>query len=236
MFFTNLSDKQLIIDSLCSSPLMEFQVVNSQLNGMILSDNSWAQGNINNCNINEAVFHNLSLNEVQFLHSSLMSSRFSNSRWTNSSFSGNTLIKTVWSNCRLLNLRIAQCSMQRVKIEKTIFNNSSFIDFEGIYAEISNTVFNNCHFEINYGNGMNGFSGASFDNCLFINCTFNGFPLRGSKVNNCTLVRCSGEISDDIDCNDTFSDSIELIRLCSPIRETQLFHRHESERFISEVK
>ena len=178
MFFTNLSDKQLIIDSLCSTPLMEFQVVNSQLNSMLLSDNSWTQGNINNCNINEAVFHNLSLNEVQFLHSSLMSSRFSNSRWTNSSFSGNTLIKTVWSNCRLLNLRIAQCSMQRVKIEKIIFNNSSFIDFEGIYAEISNTVFNNCHFEINYGNGMNGFSGASFDDCLFINCTFSGFPLR----------------------------------------------------------
>ena len=236
MFFTNLSDKQLIIDSLCSTSLMEFQVVNSQLNGMLLSDNSWAQGNINNCNINEAVFHNLSLNEVQFLHSSLMSSRFSNSRWTNSSFSGNTLIKTVWSNCRLLNLRIAQCSMQRVKIEKTIFNSSSFIDFEGIYAEISNTVFYNCHFEINYGNGMNGFSGASFDDCLFINCTFSGFPLRGSKVNNCTLVRCSGEISDDIDSNNTFSDSIELIRLCSPIRETPLFHRHESERLISEVK
>ena len=236
MFFTNLSDKQLIIDSLCSTPLMEFQVVNSQLNSMLLSDNSWTQGNINNCNINEAVFHNLSLNEVQFLHSSLMSSRFSNSRWTNSSFSGNTLIKTVWSNCRLLNLRIAQCSMQRVKIEKIIFNNSSFIDFEGIYAEISNTVFNNCHFEINYGNGMNGFSGASFENCIFINCTFSGFPLRGSKVNNCTLVRCSGEISDDIDCNNTFSDSIELIRFCSLIRETQLFHRHESERLISEVK
>ena len=126
--------------------------------------------------------------------------------------------------------------MQRAKIEKTIFNSSSFIDFEGIYAEISNTVFYNCHFEINYGNGMNGFSGASFENCIFINCTFSGFPLRGSKVNNCTLVRCSGEISDDIDCNDTFSDSIELIRLCCPIRETQLFHRHESERLISEVK
>ena len=96
MFFTNLSDKQLIIDSLCSTPLMEFQVVNSQLNGMLLSDNSWAQGNINNCNINEAVFHNFSLNEVQFLHSSLMSSQFCDSRWTDSSFSGNTLIKTVW--------------------------------------------------------------------------------------------------------------------------------------------
>ncbi len=236
MFFSNLSDKQLIIDSLCKTPLIEFQVVNSQLNGMILSDNSWTQGNINNCNINEAVFHNFSLNDVQFIHSSLMYSEFSNSRGNNSTYSGNTLIKTAWTSCRFLNLKFAQSSMQRIKIVKTIFNNSSFVDFEGIYAEISNTVFNNCHFEINYGNGMNGFSGASFDNCLFINCTFSGFPLRGSKTNYCTFIGCSGEISDDIDCNNTFSDSIQLLRFCSPIGEMQLFHRSESERLISEVK
>ena len=59
---------------------------------------------------------------------------------------------------------------------------------------------------------------------------------RGSKTNNCTLVGCSCEISDDIDCNNTFSDSIDLIRFCSPISETQLLHRRESERLISDVK
>jgi uncharacterized protein YjbI with pentapeptide repeats len=125
--------------------------------------------------------------------------------------------------------------MQRARIEKTIFNESFFIDFEGIYANISNTVFYNCHFEINYGNGMNGFSGALFENCLFINCTFSGFPLRGSKTIYCSFVGCTGEITDDMECNSTFSDTIELVRFCNPINEMKLSYRHESEMLISEI-
>ena len=51
---------------------------------------------------------------------------------------------------------------------------------------------------------MNGYSSAEFENCIFINCSFFGYPLRGSETNNCTFINCNGEISDSITANTTY--------------------------------
>ena len=55
---------------------------------------------------------------------------------------------------------------------------------ESVYADIKDTVFIHCLFELNYGSGSNGFSGAALQNCIFINCSFSGYPMRGSKLTN----------------------------------------------------
>ena len=48
---------------------------------------------------------------------------------------------------------------------------------------------------------MNGFSSAMFENCLFYNCSFTGYPLRGAKTKDCAFIACNGEITDDIEAD-----------------------------------
>ncbi|MBQ0161810.1 MAG: hypothetical protein KBS84_01455, partial [Treponema sp.] len=134
--------------------------------------------------------------------------------------------------CRLYSVSINQCTMQKVKFEKSIVCNSNFKDFEAINSHITNTVFYNCRFENTMEFGMNGFSGGIFENCIFCNCIFNGYPLRGSELHNCIFTNCFGEISDDSECDNT----IGLQHFNSNVSEMQLAKKEQAEQLINEWK
>ena len=94
--------------------------------------------------------------------------------------------------------------MQNVKVENCVWENSKVVDFEGVNCSIKNSIFTSCEFEITSGIGMNGFSGGEILNCIFVNCGFQGFPLRGISAHSCIFIDCRGEITDDVQCFNTF--------------------------------
>lgn len=122
----------------------------------------------------------------------------------NISFSGISLIKLKLLNSRIAKQSIDSCTLQRAEFNCSIFENSSFKNFEGVFAKACNTIFINCYFEISYDSGMNGFSSGIFEDCIFYNCNFSGYPLRGATTKNCTFINCSGEITDDAICSTTY--------------------------------
>ena len=121
--------------------------------------------------------------------------------------------------------------MQRASFNKVIIQNSKIKDFEAVYADFSNTVFINCLLEINYGSGANGLSSAKLENCIFVNCTFTGYPLRGSNLINCTFANCNGEITDDADVENIYG----LPHFHSSNQKV-LQNKEQAMRLITEVK
>jgi uncharacterized protein YjbI with pentapeptide repeats len=144
-------------------------------------------------------------------------------------FSGVTLIKTKWLHARLNRSSITQCTLQRCIMKNSIYTDSVFSDFEGISASVENCFFHTTRFEITYGGGMNGFSGAELKNCIFYGCTFSGYPLRGAVLENCTFINCRGESTDDCEGTNVYG----LPRFCAPPAKTALTNRTQAEELIS---
>lgn len=195
----NYSTKDIIEVSFQSGCMSEASITNSDLNTITSKHIVWNKSSIRDSNCNDAVFSHSRIKDCEFSRSSFINTQFYDCQMSDDKMQGLSLIKAKFADSRLKNIIFDSCTMQRAEFTNTIIENSSIKDIEGIYAKVSNTLFINCYFEISYGIGMNGFSSASFENCLFYSCQFSGYPLRGANSTGCTFINCSGEITDDIE-------------------------------------
>lgn len=197
MDFFNHTNKELLEAEFKNNNITDYSIINSNIDELICNGQVWIRTTINDSNCNESVFNTIKFSDCTFFRSSMINSKFTNCSFLQSKFSGISLIKIHFENTRLKEHLFDSCTMQRAIFKKVIFENSTMKDFEAVYADLSNTIFVNCNLELNYGSGANGFSGSKLEDCLFINCNFTGYPLRGSNLINCTFSNCNGEITDD---------------------------------------
>lgn len=204
MAIYNYSNKDILENDFRSGLLEEASITNSDLDNLCSNSIIWKKTEIRDSNCNDAVFSDSKLTGCELSRSSLINTLFSDCTLLEDKMQGLSLIKVKFRNSRLQKTVFDSCTMQRAEFTKSIIQDSTIKDIEGIYAAFSNAVFINCFFELTYGNGMNGFCSAKFENCLFYNCSFSGYPLRGAKTEGCTFICCSGEITDDIEADNCF--------------------------------
>ncbi len=225
------ANKDFLETELLNGSLSDTSINNSNLDLLQTSNSLWQKTDITDSNCNNSVFNSTQFTNCSFFRSNMMNSQFINCSFMNTKFSGICLIKIQFDNSRLEKQLFDSCTMQRALLNKLIVQNSTFKDFEAVYARINNSVFINCFFELNYGSGSNGFSGAELKNCIFLNCSFSGYPMRGSKLKGCTFIGCSGEITDDIEAESVFG-----LQNYNCTDETTLINRNRAVCLINEVQ
>lgn len=230
----NYSNKDLVEIDLISGNFDDSCIMNSDLDSLSSNNVFWKKIDIKDSNCNDSIFNISSFCECNFHRSSMINSRFNKCKFEKNIFSGISLIKGKFHNSRFSQSTFESCTMQRLEFNKSIIQNTSFKDFEGVYSKTINTVFLNCYFEINYGSGMNGFSSGNFENCIFMNCNFSGYPLRGANVTNCTFINCTGELSDDM----TAINSSGLPLVINPTNRTKkpIANKEKALELLCEVK
>ncbi len=231
MFLSNLSNLGVLEESLCRN-LFQTQVQSCILDEMRFLDNKWNEVSINSSNANRTIFENLLIENTSFRRTNLYKSTFYKTCLTNTTFIYDTLISSKWFDCRFKNVSFSQSTMQNARIENCVWENSKVVDFEGINCSIKNSIFENCEFEIASEMGINGFSGGEISRCIFVNCGFQGFPLRGISAHSCIFIDCRGEITDDIQCSSTFG----LGDYSGLLKGTELKKRQEGLRLIEVVQ
>ena len=204
MAIYNYSNKDIIQIDFQTGSFTDASITNSDLDGLSSSCIHWSKTEIRDSNCNDSLFIETNLSDCTFSRSSFINSQFSKCNLLNNNLQGLSLIKVKILNSTLKRTVFEACTMQRAQFKNTIIDSSTIKDIEGIFASFSNTVFINCYFELTYGNGMNGFSSALFENCIFYNCTFSGYPLRGAKIDHCTFIACGGEITDEIEADNSY--------------------------------
>lgn len=232
MLFRNLSDTRILADSLGGNPDADSEFVSCDMDGISLCGLSWNGIEFSSCNANSVSLSGFRMSRSSFVRSSLMRSLFDGGILDGCAFSGTTLIRTQWNAVRIDRSDFFQCAMQRTRMSRCAVRDSRFSDFEGIDASISGCLFLNCRFEVTYGGGMNGFSGAKFTNCIFYGCSFSGYPLRGAYAQSCVFSGCRGEITDDAECH----DSAGLGGFCGEARGMPLSNREAALQFISNME
>jgi uncharacterized protein YjbI with pentapeptide repeats len=150
--------------------------------------------------MNDAECSNVRYVESLFYRNSFMRAKFSASSFTAVVLDGLTLIKTQWLACRFNNTAVKNSCLQRAVMRGVRASALSMVDFEALDIQMEDCLFAHSRFTINYGGGMNGFSGGVIRNCLFYNCYFEGFPLRGAQVHSSVFASCGGEIGDEMNC------------------------------------
>ena len=232
MLFRNLSDTRILADSLGGNPEADSEFVSCDMDGISLCGLSWNGIEFSSCNANSVSLSGFRMSRSSFVRSSLMRSLFDGGILDGCAFSGTTLIRTQWNAVRIERSDFFQCAMQRASMSWCAVRDSRFSDFEGIDASISGCLFLNCRFEVTYGGGMNGFSGAKFTNCIFYGCSFSGYPLRGAYAQSCVFSDCHGEITDDAECH----DSAGFGGFCGEARGMPLSNREAALQFISNME
>lgn len=226
----NYSTKDIIEVSFQSGFLTEASITNSDLNNIKSQHIIWNKSSIRDTNCNDAHFSQSKIKDCEFSRSSLINTHFYDCQLADNKMHGLSLIKSKFIDSRFKNVIFDSCTMQRAEFNNTIIEDSTIKDIEGIYAKISNTLFINCYFEISYGIGMNGFSSASFENCLFYNCQFTGYPLRGANSTGCTFINCSGEITDNMESKTCYG-----LPQCPAEKSMELKQHKEAIDLINEV-
>ncbi len=222
--------KDLLEIELENRTFSDSTILNSDIDNLACSKSEWNTIEIKDSNCNDSVFDEINFIDCELDHSSFINTQFRNCKLSKTHFNCTSLIKLQLINSVLKNHVIDSCTLHRSVINKCIIQNSTFKDFEGISSKIDQSVFINCNFEITYGSGMNGYSSGLFENCIFINCSFTGFPLRGAETKDCAFINCTGEISDSIQTSCTYGleNSIK--------NETiKLSNKALAEKLISEV-
>lgn len=232
MLFRNLSDTRILTDALGSSLEADSEFVSCDMDGISLCGSSWNGIEFSSCNAKSVSLSSFRMLRTSFVRSSLMRSLFDGGVLDGCTFSGTTLIRTQWNAVRIDRSDFFQCAMQRTSMSRCAVRDSRFSDFEGIDASIFGCLFLNCRFEVTYGGGMNGFSGAKFTNCIFYGCSFSGYPLRGAYAQSCVFSDCRGEITDDAECH----DSAGLGGYCVGMQGMPLSNREAALQFISNME
>jgi len=177
------------------------QIAECELSGLIVKNIQWEKTGMRDLHANDIVFENTKLEGSIFYRSSFMRASFNKSVLQTMTLDGLTMIKSLWKNSQIKESVMRNLCLQRAVFSRSNFISSSMLDFEALDMKIENCVFAHSMFNISYGSGMNGFSGSVINNCIFYHCRFEGYPLRGAKLSSCVFVYCSGEISDDMECN-----------------------------------
>ena len=201
MYLANLANLEILKDSLCTD-FREAEINACNLDTLEINGYTWIESSISNSNLNAVLFKKCSLDEITFFRSNLEKTTFERCDiFKNTTFSGDTLIKSNWIKCRVSDAVIKNCSMMRCNMDGSVFERTNFIDYEGVYSSIKNTIFKNCIFQVSSDKGMNGFYQAKLENCLFLKCDFIGYPLRETISRNCIFTDCTGHITDELDSN-----------------------------------
>ena len=226
----NLSNRMIIEDSLCCD-CSDVQVSNCDLSRVSVENSKWMSNSINNSNAPNVEFISSRLEDVTLYRSNFEKSKYIDSVFYQVTFSGLTLIKSEWNSVKMRNFTLKHCTMQRASIEKCIVEDSIFSDFEALDADVCDCFFKNCKFELTDDAGMNGFSSANIRSSIFYNCSFSGYPLRGSNVLSCVFINPTGFIADDIEINNTVG--LESV-MRSNVKEKTLSNIDSAKKFIQE--
>lgn len=200
MSYYGKSNRLFVERSLDSGNLRDSQIVECDLSDIRVENILWDHTDIRDLHANDIQFINAQLKGSIFFRSSFMRAQFLASSLSNMTIDGLTLIKSRWQQCVLNNVTLRNNCLQRANFTRSRVVSSSLIDFEALNAMVDNCVFSYSIFSIGYGSGMNGLSGATISNCIFYNCRFQGFPLRGAVLRSNVFAHCFGEIADEIDC------------------------------------
>lgn len=195
------SNRLLVEDSLATGTFVDCQIADCELENLVVAGVEWRHADVRDSHVNNSSFSDSSLLESTFFRSSFMRATFQNVSFSTMVLDGLTLIKAHFSNGKFLSTTIKNACLQRSSFLNSHIVLSSFYDFEAINSNIENCVFYHSTLGISYGSGLNGFCDSTFKNCIFYNCRFEGFPLRGAHLDSCVFRYCSGEIGDEMDCS-----------------------------------
>jgi uncharacterized protein YjbI with pentapeptide repeats len=201
MSFYGRQNRILVEQALEKGEIKDSQISECELSNLAVKNVQWDHTDMRDLHANDIAFENTKLGKSVFFRSSFMRASFDNAVLNTMTLDGLTLIKSRWHKCRLADSTVKNVCMQKSVFSGDSFISSSMLDFEALDMQINNCVFAHSMFNISYGSGMNGFSGAVISNCVFYHCRFEGYPLRGAKLSSCVFVYCSGEIGDDMECS-----------------------------------
>jgi uncharacterized protein YjbI with pentapeptide repeats len=199
--FYGRSNRILVEQALEKGVITDCQIVECDLSDLRLFNIQWDHCNIRDTHANNIAFQNTCLGQSNFFRSSLMRASFDKAVLNSMVFDGLTLIKSQWCNTWVTNTVMRNLCLQRSVFSGIRFTASSLLDFEALDMQMDNCIFAHSMFNVSYGSGMNGFSGAGIKNCIFYHCRFEGYPLRGARLESCVFVYCSGEIGDEMECS-----------------------------------
>ena len=192
---TFCGSRLLLEDQARFGVLEDCLVAGCELGGMEFRRCQWRGVELREVTAPFLVFENADLRKLSVFRSSLSRLCMSSCVIADTVFDGLVLIRSRWQGLKLRGLRLKSSCLQRAQLRRVRAASSSFTDFEALESRLEDCVFSGCLFNITYGSGMNGFSGALIKNCVFYGCRFSGFPLRGAALENCVFSGCSGEIS-----------------------------------------
>jgi uncharacterized protein YjbI with pentapeptide repeats len=217
MAFYGRANRILVEQELGNGVIGDSQISDCDLNGLRAGNADWVHADLRDSPVNDAEFSNVRFSGSTFYRDSFMRTKFSASSFTGVVIDGLTLIKTQWIASRFTNSIIKNSCLQRAVLRGIRASALSMVDFEALNIEMENCLFAHSRFTINYDGGMNGFSGGVIRNCLFYNCYFEGFPLRGSEIHGSVFAACGGEIGDEMDCENVAGLGVKGVPCSMPL-------------------
>lgn len=190
----NLYANRLLVEENASRGRLEDCVIeNCDLSGFEPRSACWKKITLRDVCANHAVFQNVNMEACSFSRCGLARAVFRGIHIQNTILDGLVLIRSFWLDGKLYGTALKSCCMQRAEMKGMRVCSGAFTDFEAIESVLEGCVFAGVRFTLSYGGGMNGFSGARLKNCIFYNCRFEGFPLRGASLDNCLFIGSSGQ-------------------------------------------
>lgn len=196
MSFYGSANRIFIENALRSGKITESRISGCNLEGFSAFNALWHKTDIEELHAEHSSFTQIQFDESIFNRAGFKDACFTDCTFDTVQLNGLTLIKSIWKNIFFYAGNIRFCTLVRAGFNRVQMVNSILSDFEAAYADISNCFFLNSTVELTYGKGMNGFSGAKLQHCIFYNCHFSGFPLRGVQLKNCLFFNCYGEIGE----------------------------------------
>jgi uncharacterized protein YjbI with pentapeptide repeats len=187
------ANRLLVEEGAACGPMEDCCIEGCDLSGFQPRRARWKKVTLRDVCANRAEFHGASLEDCSFFRCGLSHAVFRDSVMRNAVLDGIVLIRSLWLGGKLSGSAIRSSCMQRAELRRMRVCSSAFADFEAIQSVLEDCVFSGVRFALSYGSGMNGFCGARIRNCIFYNCRFEGFPLRGASLENCLFVASSGE-------------------------------------------
>jgi uncharacterized protein YjbI with pentapeptide repeats len=211
--------------------LMDCQIVECDLSNLDVTSTKWENTELRDLHANDILFEEACLAKMQCKRCSFMRARFLRTKLSGIFFDGLTLIKSQWQNCKMEASQIKNSCLQKSHFTNCRIVSSSFTDFEGLNLEMDQCIIAHSFIGISYGSGMNGFSGGNIRNCIFYNCLFDGYPLRGATLEGCVFINCSGQIGEDMDCTNVVG-----LGLRGHTKHVTVNNRTEAEQILARIR
>jgi uncharacterized protein YjbI with pentapeptide repeats len=200
MGFYGRSNRLLVEQALKEGVLRDSQICGCDLSGLKVERVLWERTDMRDLHADDIEIRNTKLEGSNFTRSGFMRAKFEHVDMEGMVLDGLTLIKSGWRSAKACGSTMKNLCLQRAVFSESRFTRSSFLDFEALDMRIENCVFAHCMFAISYGSGLNGFSNGEIKNSIFYHCRFEGYPLRGAKVKSSVFSWCTGQIGDEMEC------------------------------------